>query len=219
MRDTIPRQEGANRCPRRPGVPAFRTKLPLFSGKSLCRLPIAFWCRIWYTNNAKRERTLKGSTLSAMCKVVKKVNFPLDTKHKVCYNKYVNKGCDQRKGHSPRKEYIMTTREFLVAVQNANISDELNTKAQELITSLDKRNDKRKSVESKEKKETAERRQKVLDFLKNNEGAFTRDEIAEGCELTAGQVTSACSALCKAELVTKSEIKVDKARKVAYAIK
>lgn len=113
----------------------------------------------------------------------------------------------------------MTTREFLVAVQNANISDELNTKAQELIGSLDKRNDKRKSAESKEKKETAERRQKVLDFLKNNEGAFTRDEIAEGCELTAGQVTSACSALCKAELVTKSEIKVDKARKVAYAIK
>lgn len=113
----------------------------------------------------------------------------------------------------------MTNREFFVAVQNANISDELSAKAQELLDSLDRRNDKRKSAESKEKKETAERRQKVLDFLKNNEGAFTRDEIAERCELTAGQVTSACSALCKAELITKSEIKVDKARKVAYAIK
>lgn len=113
----------------------------------------------------------------------------------------------------------MTNREFFVAVLSANVSDELNTKAQELIDSLDKRNDKRKSAESKEKKETAERRQKVLDFLKNNEGVFTREDIAEGCELTASQVTSACSALCKAELITKSEIKVDKARKVAYSIK
>ena len=113
----------------------------------------------------------------------------------------------------------MTNREFFVAVQEAAISEELTAKAVELIEALDKRNDKRKSAESKEKKEAAERREKVLDFLKNNGGVFTREDIAEGCELTASQVTSACSTLCKAELITKSEIKVDKARKVAYSIK
>jgi hypothetical protein len=161
-----------------------------------------------------------GDKVHRVKKVQRKQKFPLDKQHKVCYNKYVNKGCDQRKGHCPKKGiYIMTNREFFVAVLSANVSDELNTKAQELIDSLDKRNDKRKSAESKEKKETAERRQKVLDFLKDNEGMFTREDIAEGCELTASQVTSACSALCKAELITKSEIKVDKARKMAYSIK
>ena len=114
----------------------------------------------------------------------------------------------------------MTNRDFFVAVASANISEEITTKAQELIASLDARNDKRKSADSKEKRETAERRSKVFEFLKENSGlAFTRGAIAEATELTEGQVTSACTALVKAELVTKSETKVDKAKKVVYSIK
>ena len=113
----------------------------------------------------------------------------------------------------------MTNREFFVAVASANISDEMTTKAQELIASLDARNDKRKSAESKEKVETAGRRNAVLEFLTENEGHFTRDVIAEAVGLTEGQVTSACTALCKAELVEKCEVKVDKAKKTAYSLK
>ena len=114
----------------------------------------------------------------------------------------------------------MTNREFFVAVASANLSDEMTTKAQELIASLDARNDKRKSADSKEKRETAERREKVLAFLNENPtGLFSRKEIAEATELTEGQVTSACTALVKAELVTKSETKVDKTKKVVYSIK
>ena len=113
----------------------------------------------------------------------------------------------------------MTNREFFVAVASAEISDELTVKANELIASLDKRNDKRKSAESKEKVETAGRRNAVLEFLTENEGHFTRDAIAESVGLTEGQVTSACTALCKANLVEKCEVKIDKARKTAYSLK
>ena len=159
---------------------------------------------------------MKGSTLSAICKVVKKVNFPLDTKHKMCYTKYVIKGGS----HRQKGICTMTNREFFAAVASANLSDEMTAKAQELIASLDARNDKRKSADSKEKRETAERREKVLAFLKeNSNGLFSRKEIAEATELTEGQVTSACTALVKAELVTKSETKVDKTKKVVYSIK
>lgn len=113
----------------------------------------------------------------------------------------------------------MTNREFFSAVASANISDELTAKANELITALDARNDKRKSADSKEKQETANRRNAVLGFLIENEGVFTRDVIAEATGLTEGQVTSACTALVKAELIDKVEVKVDKARKSAYSIK
>lgn len=111
----------------------------------------------------------------------------------------------------------MTNRDFFVAVQTAAISEELTAKAQELIDALDKRNDKRKSADSKEKQETAARRAVVLDFLLTNEGVFTRDHIAEATGLTVGQVSSACTALIKEGKVQKSEIKVDKARKTAYS--
>ena len=112
----------------------------------------------------------------------------------------------------------MTNREFFVAVQNAAISDELTEKATELIAALDSRNDKRKSADSKEKQETAARRAAVLHFLSENEGSFTRDQIAEAVEMTVGQVSSACAALIKEGKVQKSEAKIDKARKTVYSL-
>ena len=47
----------------------------------------------------------------------------------------------------------MTIREFYNEVINANINEDMTNKASELIAALDARNDKRKSTESKEKKE------------------------------------------------------------------
>lgn len=112
----------------------------------------------------------------------------------------------------------MTNREFFAAVQNAAISDELTEKATELIAALDARNDKRKSADSKEKQETAARRTAVRVFLEQNEGSFTRDQIAEAVEMTVGQVSSACTALIKEGKVQKSEVKIDKARKTVYSL-
>ena len=113
----------------------------------------------------------------------------------------------------------MTNREFFVAVASANISEDITAKANELIEALNARNDKRKSADSKEKQETANRRNAVLGFLIENEGVFTRDVIAEATGLTEGQVTSACTVLVKAELIEKFEVKIDKAKKTAYSIK
>lgn len=110
----------------------------------------------------------------------------------------------------------MTTREYFQTVLDAHISDDMDKASAELIAKLDARNEKRKSADSKAKRESADRRAIVLDFLKSNEGAFTRDDIASATNLTPAQVTAACRVL--GEAVTKSEVKVDKARKVVYSL-
>lgn len=110
----------------------------------------------------------------------------------------------------------MTIREFYNEVINANINDDMTAKAQELIAALDVRNEKRKSTESKEKKEAAARRDAVLAFLKEQTEPVTRDTIAGVLDMTPAQASAACKSL--GDMVAKVEIKVDKARKVAYSI-
>ena len=112
----------------------------------------------------------------------------------------------------------MTTREYFQTVLDANISDEMNKASVELISKLDARNEKRKSADSKSKRESADRRAVVLDFLKGNEGVFTREQIAEAIGITANQVTGACTALVSEGKVNKTEVKVDKSRKVGYSL-
>ena len=84
------------------------------------------------------------------------------------------------------------------------------------IAALDARNEKRKSTPTKEQKEAAARKEAVLKFLKAQTEPVTRDTIAGVLDITPAQATAACKAL--GELVAKSEVKVDKARKVAYSI-
>lgn len=114
----------------------------------------------------------------------------------------------------------MTTREFLNAVINGEISDKEISKAKEMLASLDRRNESRKSTDSKEKREVAERRSLVLAFLKENrETVFSRDEIAlaiEDNKISASQASSACGQFVKDGLVSKSTVKVGKATKVVY---
>lgn len=113
----------------------------------------------------------------------------------------------------------MTMREYFQTVINANISDEMNTASALFIAKLDDRNEKRKSADSKAKKETAARRQTVLDFLTTHKGnAFTRDEIAAAVGMDAPKVTGAMTPLVKDGIVTKVTVKVDKTKKVAYIV-
>ena len=111
----------------------------------------------------------------------------------------------------------MTIREFYQAVIEANINDELTTKATELTAALDAHNEKRKGTETKEKKETAERRAAVLAFLQSHDGAWTRDQISFEIDMDPAKISGACKGLIDAGLVEKSEVKVEKARKVAYS--
>lgn len=112
----------------------------------------------------------------------------------------------------------MTTREYFQTVLDAHISDEMDAASQTLLAKLDSRNEKRKSADSKQKRETADRKAVVFKFLQDNEGEHTRDAIAEGCGITVGQAQSAALALVREGVAKKSEVKVDKTKRVVYAI-
>ena len=123
-------------------------------------------------------------------------------------------------------EKTMTTREFLVAVCDMiDGSDDkeidvlaIRDKAHELIETLDKRNEKRKSTESKEKKEAAARRDLVLGFLREHEGAFTREVIADAICIKPTEVTGACTILVREGLIKAEDVKIDKTRRKAYSL-
>lgn len=117
-------------------------------------------------------------------------------------------------------EKTMTIREFYAAVLEANISDKMNDKARELIAALDARNEKRKSTDSKEKREAAARRGLVLGFLQENteDAPFTRDVIANATGLKPSEVTSACTALVKSGEAIRTEVKIDKVKRVVYSL-
>lgn len=111
----------------------------------------------------------------------------------------------------------MTTRDYFNAVLNAHISDEMDAVSTEFIARLDAKNAKRKATDSKEKIAARERKQAVLNFLCDHQGQpFTRDEIATEVGISVGQVSAACKPLVEDGTITKSEVKVDKSRKMAY---
>lgn len=112
----------------------------------------------------------------------------------------------------------MTTRDFFKAVLDAHISEDMDTAATAYLQKLDDRNEKRKSVETKAKKEANIRRSDVLAFLKANKPqAFTRDGIAQALNISPAQASAACKAL--GDEIIKVEAKIDKARKMTYAAK
>lgn len=110
----------------------------------------------------------------------------------------------------------MTSREYFQTVLNAHISAEMDELSVKMIERLDAKNAKRKTTPSKEQIAAAERREAVRAFLMEQDEPVTRDVIAEALNIKVGEASAACKAL--GEIVTKTEVKVDKARKVAYSI-
>ena len=70
----------------------------------------------------------------------------------------------------------MTAREFLNAVITANLSDEMNAKAVEMIEALDRKNEKRKFITTKNQKANAEFKEMILTAYQNGE-----IEVIDGC--------------------------------------
>ena len=114
----------------------------------------------------------------------------------------------------------MTTREFLNAVVSANLSEDMTTKAKELIGSLDARNEKRKTSDSKEKREFAQRYLLVKNYFSGNDECLftgvTRDEIAAATAMTPAQAQAVCKVLVTSGTILKGEAKVGKSKKVVY---
>ena len=110
----------------------------------------------------------------------------------------------------------MTIREFYQSVIEANISEDTTNKANELLSALDARNEKRKSTDSKEKVAARER----VELVRNALGTIpmTADYFAETLGITVGQARSALSTLVKDGIATKVETKIDKSRKMVYSL-
>ena len=118
-------------------------------------------------------------------------------------------------------EFYANVESIMYALQrNESISVEeivsVREKASEMLASLDARNEKRKSADSKEKRETASRRETVLGLL--SETPVFAESIADASGLTVGQVRSALSTLVREGKASKSEVKDGKSRKMAYSL-
>ena len=110
----------------------------------------------------------------------------------------------------------MTTREYFQTVLNAHLSAEMDAASAELIQKLDERNEKRKSADSKAKRESTERRQAVYAAL-DTTPTFA-ETIATNIGLSVGQVRAALTALVKDGKADKIAVKADKSKKMAYTL-
>lgn len=116
----------------------------------------------------------------------------------------------------------MTTRELYNAVINTlneygtDGAIDLAVEMRGLVSKLDARNEKRKSADSKTKRESASRRETVLGLL--SETPVYAESIANDCGLTVGQVRSALSTLVREGKASKTEVKDGKSRKMAYTL-
>ena len=111
----------------------------------------------------------------------------------------------------------ITARQYFQTVLDAHLSDEMDKLSAKYIAGLDARNEKRKSADSKEKQAARARAESVLKFLSEHKGeSFTRNAIADAVGISAGQAQAACKAL--GDAVAKSEVKIDKARRVVYTL-
>ena len=110
----------------------------------------------------------------------------------------------------------ITARQYFQNVLDAHLSDKMDELSAKYIAGLDARNEKRKSADSKEKREVAARREVVFGCL--SDVPIFADTIAANTDLTVGQVRSALTALVKDGKASKVSIKVDKSVKMAYTL-
>lgn len=113
----------------------------------------------------------------------------------------------------------MTNREFLNAILSANLSAEMNEKAQALIDTLDKRNAQRSSKPSKRSVENQPVKEAIVAFLRENPNR-PASEIGTGCGITTMKASTLCVQLSKEEVLISSEVKFPKKGMVkVYSVK
>lgn len=117
----------------------------------------------------------------------------------------------------------MTNREFLTAVANSSLSDELTTYAAEQITKLDMRNAARKEKQSSKPSKTAIENEpikaSIMEFLSTQSEPMIAADIAENVSITTAKASSLLRQLVNDGKVVKSEVKIPKKGKVnGYSI-
>lgn len=117
----------------------------------------------------------------------------------------------------------MTNREFLTAIANSSLSDELTTYAAEQISKLDMRNAARKEKQSSKPSKTAIENEpikaSIMDFLSAQSEPMIAADIAENVHITTAKASSLLRQLVNDGKVVKSEVKIPKKGKVnGYSI-
>lgn len=107
---------------------------------------------------------------------------------------------------------MMTTRELLNTVINANLSDEVTEKAQALLLQLDKRNEKRASTPSKTAIANAPLKKSIVTLV--SEKSMTAPEVGVALEITTQKASALLRQLCEDGVLTSEEIKVPKKGKM-----
>ena len=112
----------------------------------------------------------------------------------------------------------MTTREFLTAIVDANLSDELTQFATEGLAKLDKRNAARSSKPSKTAVANAPIKEAIVAFL-DDHGQAIAAEVATGVDITPPKASALCVQLVKEGRIGSVDVKIPKKGKVkAYFI-
>lgn len=117
----------------------------------------------------------------------------------------------------------MTNREFLTAIANSSLSDDLTTYAAEQIIKLDMRNAARKEKQSSKPSKTAIENEpikaSIMEFLSTQSEPMIAADIAENVKITTAKASSLLRQLADAGKVVKSEVKIPKKGKVkGYSI-
>lgn len=117
----------------------------------------------------------------------------------------------------------MTNREFLTAVANSSLSDDLTTYAAEQIAKLDMRNAARKEKQSSKPSKTAIENEpiktSIMEFLSVQSEPMIAADIAKNIGITTAKASSLLRQLADAGKVVKSEVKIPKKGKVkGYSI-
>jgi len=102
----------------------------------------------------------------------------------------------------------MTTREMMeMVIAGGEITEEMQSKAKEIIEGLDRRNAHRKEMPSKKSKENEPIKANIIDFL-NGKDFTVASEIAKGLKLTTQKVSALCRQLVENGMLTVTDVKV-----------
>ena len=106
----------------------------------------------------------------------------------------------------------MTNREFLNTIINANLSDEITARAQEMLAQMDARNAKRASTPSKTAVANAPLKQSIIRLI--SEKNMTAPEVGVALEVSTQKASALLRQLCEDGVLTSEEIKVPKKGKM-----
>ena len=129
-----------------------------------------------------------------------------------------NKENDTLKNEKGNKIMSMTQREFFEKVIKANVSDELTTKAKELIAGLDKRNAQKSAKPTKTQAENEVLKGKMLETLEKGRG-YLAVEIGTAMGFSTSKASALAKQLVNEGKATVADVKVkNKGTQKSYTI-